>query len=277
MNIDGKLIAQEIKSELKEKKKQVGGKLSLAIIVAKETPQIRQFVDYKVQFGREINVGVDVIQLSALEQNNEGLLEQMLHASRTYDGIIVQLPVPPEYKIESILSLYPLSHDVDVIGNTAYQQYKEGYLPFFPPVIGACEEIAERNSIVFKEKEVVVIGEGRLVGAPAAVWAEGRGGIVTVVTKQTENLIEKTQKADIIISGTGVPSLLQPNMIKEGVAIFDAGSGEMAGVIKGDADPACAEKAAFFTPTPGGIGPITVAKVFENLFALYEIRHKKKK
>ena len=64
-------------------------------------------------------------------------------------------------------------------------------------------------------------------------------------------------------------------MVKEGVVILDAGTGEMAGVVQGDADPACAEKASLFTPTPGGIGPITVAKVFENLLALYEITHRR--
>jgi len=171
--------------------------------------------------------------------------------------------------------LYPLSHDVDVLGNTAFQQFKEKTLPFLPPVVGAIKEVLDRNGMKLRGKNVLVVGEGRLVGAPARVWAEHVGATVTVANSGTEDLTALTSVADVLILGTGKPGLIKHEMIKEGVIIFDAGSGGTAGEIKGDADPACAGKASLFTPTPGGLGPITVAKVFENLLDLYEIKSRR--
>jgi methylenetetrahydrofolate dehydrogenase (NADP+) / methenyltetrahydrofolate cyclohydrolase len=275
--VDGKNIALELKQELKEEVRKLDThQLALGIIVAKDTPQIKQFVTIKEAFGKEIQVKVDILRLEVLEQKNEDLLKLLLHSTREHDGLILQLPIPNHFVLETILDLYPLSHDVDVLGNIAYEQFREGNLPFLPPVVGAFSEVLKRNNILLRDKEVTVVGSGRLVGGPAAIWAQRMGAHVTVVTKETADLKSYTQGADVLISGTGVPGLIQSDMIKEGVVLLDAGSGEMAGVIKGDADEACAEKAMLFTPTPGGIGPITVAKVFENLLTLYKLKHKPK-
>lgn len=277
MIIEGKRIAHELKGRIREKSLSLSNRLSLAIIVAKETVQIRQFVEKKEKFGSDVGVRVEVIELDFFEQKNEKLLEHMLHAARRHDGVVVQLPIPREFSIEMVMKLYPMSHDVDVIGDTSFQQFKEGNLPFLPPVVGAFAEILRRNSIKLVGKNITILGEGRLVGSPAAIWAEHSGGKVTVATKGTVDLAEVTKQADVIISGTGVPGLIQPDMVKEGVIILDAGSGEMAGAVKGDADPGCSEKTKLFTPTPGGVGPITVAKVFENLLALHELKERNKK
>ncbi len=273
MIVDGKQIAHELAGTIKKRVVGIDRELSLGILIAKETPPIKQFVGYKQQFGREVKVAVDVITLSPLEQENEILLQKILHESRKHDGVILQLPIPNEFTIEPILNLYPMSADVDVLGNTAFQQFKEGNLPFLPPVVGACSEILSRHNISIPNKKVLILGEGRLVGGPSAVWIARMGGNVTVATKETEDISKLTKEAEIIISGTGVPGLITPDMISEGVVLLDAGSGEMAGEVRGDADKECAEKASVFTPTPGGIGPVTVAKVFENLLALHEIRN----
>lgn len=277
MEIDGNIIAQELKTNLKERMSIFESELSLGIIVVKENPAIRQFVALKQRFGREIGIRVEMIHLSSLEQNDESLLRLLLHSTKEHQGLILQLPIPPEFNLENVLNLYPLSHDVDVLGNIAYQQFKEGTLPFLPPVVGAIQEVVRRKAIKLEGKNVLVIGEGRLVGAPAAVWAQKKERAnVTIANRQTEDLALLTQEADVIITGTGNPGFIKPEMIKEGVVLLDAGSGEMAGVVMGDADPLCAGKASFFTPTPGGLGPITVAKVFENFLDLYELKKKRK-
>ena len=277
MKIDGKFIAHKIQERLKKRIYETGLKLSLGIIVAHETPAINQFVTLKQRFGKAIHVNVDILKLGTTEQDDEHLLELILHSTRKYDGIILQLPIPHNFTLSSILNILPFTHDVDVIGNTAYQQFKEKTLPFLPPVIGAFSEIFHEIGERVTGKKVLVIGDGRLVGAPSAVWAKRLGAFVTVATKETENLNELCLDADIILSGAGVPGLVKPDMIKDGVIILDAGSGEKAGKIVGDADPSCADKASYFTPTPGGIGPITVAKVFENLIALDDLKHPERK
>jgi methylenetetrahydrofolate dehydrogenase (NADP+) / methenyltetrahydrofolate cyclohydrolase len=277
MIIDGRQIARDLKNKIKSATDNVDMHLSLGIIVTEETPAIRQFVTLKQNFGKSVRINVEVLTLKIYERDTQHLLELLLHATKTFDGIVLQLPISLHLSLENVLKIYPLTHDVDVLGYTAYQQFKEGNLPFLPPVVGAFEEILKRNNVKLAGKNVLVVGEGRLVGAPAVIWAKRFGATVTVATKETSDLVSLTQNADILMLGAGVPGLIQPHMVKEGVIILDAGTGEEGGVVKGDADPACAEKASLFTPTPGGIGPITVAKVFENLLILHDIVHPKSK
>ncbi len=277
MIIDGTYIARTLKDKIKERTFEIDPRLTLGIIVTEETPAIRQFVELKMRFGKDIHVDVEILKLDFLKQKNENLLHLIIQSTRKFNGLILQLPLSHQYTQETILNLFPFTHDVDVLGNAAYQQYKEGTLPFTPPVIGAFAEILHRNDIRIAGKKVLVVGEGKLVGAPAAIWAKNLGAFVTIANKKTEDLKALTIDSDVIILGTGVPGILKPEMVKEGVIILDAGSGEKNGVVMGDADQACADKASLFTPTPGGIGPVTVAKVFENLVALDDIRHPERK
>ena len=132
----------------------------------------------------------------------------------------------------------------------------------------AIEAIAERHALTWEGKRVVIFGAGRLVGAPARTYAERKGARVVVCDQDTEDVITHTLAADIIILGVGKPNLLTKDMVKDGVVVFDAGASEDGGVLVGDAAPDVAEKAALFTPVPGGIGPITVAVLFRNLLIL---------
>jgi methylenetetrahydrofolate dehydrogenase (NADP+) / methenyltetrahydrofolate cyclohydrolase len=272
MIIDGVLLARQIKSSLKSRIVHFEHPLRLGVFVLHETPEIRQFVDAKRRFGASLGITVEVLTLGVLEQNNQELLHRILQATRDYDGLVLQLPLPRQFQLESVLNLFPLSHDVDVIGTTAFQQHKEGALPFLPPVVGAIAEILAQQQLSLAGRQVLIVGEGLLVGEPAKYWAEHLGALVTVATRATADLATLTARADVLILGAGSPHLITPDMVKQGVLIFDAGTSESEGVVQGDADPACATKAMIFTPTPGGIGPITVAKLFENLITLQELK-----
>ncbi len=272
MVIDGVLIARQIKSDLKARVMHFEHPLKLGVFVLHETPEIRQFVEAKRRFGASLGITVDVLTLSTMEQNNQELLHRILHATQEYNGLVLQLPLPRQFQLDSVLNIFPLSHDVDVIGTTAFQQHKEGHLPFLPPVVGAIAEILAQQHIVLAGRKVLIVGDGLLVGDPAKYWAERMGAVVTVVTKATPNLIAHTSVADVIILGAGSPHLITPDMVRQGVMLFDAGTSESEGMVQGDVDPACANKAMLFTPTPGGIGPITVAKLFENLIVLSELK-----
>ena len=276
MVIDGKQIASDIKRRIVARTRTGEHRLSLGVIVVHQNFTMNSFVDIKRRFGEEVNVRVDVLNVPAHSQNSEELLHTLLQASRNHDGLLLQLPLPRQYSLEEVLNLFPLSHDVDVLGVTAYQQFEEGHLPFLPPVIGAFAEILERYELVLAGKKVVVVGEGRLVGAPAAIWAKRLGALVQVANRETTDLGALTREADVVILGAGSPGILKPDMVKNGVVVFDAGTSEVEGALKGDADPAVAEKASLFTPTPGGIGPITVAKLFENLIVLDELKQRQR-
>ncbi len=276
MIVDGNRIATTLQRALEPRLRALVRKPKLAVVVVHETPQMKIFVALKQQFGAALRIPVDVVRMSPVKQSEEELLRLILHTTKNYDGVIVQLPLPKEYQLDEVLHLYPLSHDVDVIGTIAYQQFEEDALPFMPPVVAAFTEVLHQTHVKVVGKKTVVVGKGRLVGAPAAIWAERFGADVTVVDKSTADIPSIMRGADIVILGAGKAHFLKPDMVKDGVIILDAGSSEMNGSLVGDADPSVAEKASVFTPTPGGIGPITIAKVFENLITLSELKQQQR-
>jgi methylenetetrahydrofolate dehydrogenase (NADP+)/methenyltetrahydrofolate cyclohydrolase len=178
------------------------------------------------------------------------------------NGIIVQLPFPPHIDVDTVLSVIPKSYDVDVAW------YDGSSDEVLPPVVGAIAEIARVHDVLFATQNVVVVGKGKLVGAPALIWTQKQGAHVSVIDRETADPKTMIGDADILILGAGKPGLIMKDDVKEGVLIFDAGTSEDGGVLKGDADLSCAEKASLFTPVPGGIGPITIAVLLRNLITL---------
>jgi methylenetetrahydrofolate dehydrogenase (NADP+)/methenyltetrahydrofolate cyclohydrolase len=174
----------------------------------------------------------------------------------------VQLPFPSHIDIGKVLEAIPTSQDVDGV------HYEGGSTLVLPPVVGAISEIARLHDVLFATQKVVVVGKGKLVGAPAYVWCQTQGANVEVVDRETKEANRVIASAHILILGAGQPGLVTKEMIKEGCIIFDAGTSEDGGVLKGDAHPDCATKAALFTPVPGGIGPITIAILLRNLIIL---------
>src|SRR3989344_5128060 len=128
-------------------------------------------------------------------------------------------------------------------------------------------DVLERAGIEIKGIRAVVVGAGRLVGAPSAWLLRHLGPNVSVFSLE-EGTINALKDADIIVSGAGNPGFIKPEHIKDGVALIDGGTSELKKRIAGDADSACAEKASVFTPVPGGVGPVAVAMIFRNLLAL---------
>lgn len=184
-------------------------------------------------------------------------------------GVVVQLPLPPHINRAHVLKAVPLTHDVDGVGSDYRLQSESGGQSVLSPVVGAIDAIAREHRVSFLDKKVLVVGNGLLVGLPASEYAREKGGTVTTVTKDaTDTLAQVTKDADILILGSGVSGIISKDMIKEGVVIFDAGTSEDDGKLSGDANPDCSERASLFTPVPGGIGPVTVAILFQNLLIL---------
>lgn len=271
MLVDGKAIARELASSLAREAKLLKPKPSLAVFITQPSFIIQKFVEIKARVAEEVGVTFEVIA-SPHRETTEDFAHHLLTAARTHDGLLVQLPLAASLDADTIRRILPITHDVDVYGMTAFQQFKEKHLPILPPVVAATSEILYRNHLTPAGKHVVIVGDGQLVGKPASIWATHMGANVTTVTRETHDIATHTRSADIIILGAGSPGLLKPDMITEGVVIIDAGTSESEGKLAGDADPACADKASLMTPVPGGVGPIAVAKVFENLLTLRRLR-----
>lgn len=271
MNINGKQIADDIKSAMKERVIAFGRKPRLDIFYAGKSPVIENFLRMKRRAGEDIGAETNVHHFPHTSSQKSFVEElQKIATDKHSDGIIVQLPLPPDFDTEMILSSIPTEKDTDVLSQKSLELFGDGKLSIAPPVVGAIIEILKRNEISVSGKNAVVIGNGRLVGKPASLWLKKNGATVTVLDKTTGDLAPVLQKADIIISGAGEPNIIKPEMIRDGVLLFDAGAGEDAGETKGDAEFTCSDKCAIFTPVPGGIGPITVAMLFKNLLDLAE-------
>ena len=234
MMVDGKKIAEEIIAGLGES---LRGK-RLGIVVGASDGATDSFIKIKSRVAQRL--GVEVVR---------GELEDLI---KTCDGIIVQLPIANS---EALLAALPPQKDVDALGQAPLVR---------APVAEAINEVLHLHEVRPRGKKAVVVGAGRLVGAPAAKLLRELGADVEIVTNHDGHLMS-VKNADIVVLGAGEPGLIKPDMLKPGVVLIDAGTSEQGGKLAGDADPACAQVSSVFTPVPGGIGPIAVAMIFKNL------------
>ena len=268
MLVNGKEIAQNIQEDLKEVVATRQQPPVLTIIMVGHNPVSDTYLGMKNRFGESIGVIVEEIRFPKTISEEEIIDEIKKQATGENKGIIVQLPLPEGFDTEKVLATIPVTHDLDLLSPSAMDSYYNDTTSINPPVVGSIKEILLHHSVFVSNKNVVVVGQGQLVGVPATAWFERHGGIITVVDKDTEEANNIIAQADILVLGVGNPGMITPDMVKSGVVILDAGTSESGGAIKGDADPACAEKASLFTPVPGGIGPITIAILFKNLLQL---------
>jgi methylenetetrahydrofolate dehydrogenase (NADP+)/methenyltetrahydrofolate cyclohydrolase len=265
MLIDGKTIASEIRARVRDVVAMLPRRPRLALVIVGDDVSTNAFVRMKSRAAEE--VGIEILKeqfpVCASEELICAALER-LAVDAQVDGIVLQLPLPAHCSVERLTALIPVAKDVDVLSRAAIAKFRMGELPILPPVAGAIVEILERACVNVSGKDVLVLGHGRLVGAPVALLMRHNHAHLTVIDQPVADLTTYTKEADIIISGTGVAGLLRPEMLKKGVVLIDAGASEQGGTIVGDALPACAEVASVFTPVPGGVGPVTVAILLKN-------------
>ena len=184
-------------------------------------------------------------------------------------GILIQLPLPSHLPLQEVLDCIPLQKDVDVLASEALGLFAQGALPWMPPTVHAISILLKEAKVELKGACVLVIGAGRLVGLPVSLWLLKEGATLTIANKATKNLSSLTKQADVIISGVGQQGLVKGSMVKKGAVVIDAGTSVEDGKTKGDIDfKSVSKKASFITPVPGGVGPLTVACLFQNLVTL---------
>lgn len=261
MIVDGRAIAALIYKEIANEVSHMQAKPHLTVFTCAPNFETKKYLALKRSKASDVDISVDVIEFPDSITTDE-VITSIAHACIQTNGIVVQLPFPPHIDIDAVLSAIPNIYDVDAV------HYDGVDNTVLPPVVGAIKEIAIKHDVLFAAQDVVIVGKGRLVGTPAEIWCKKQGAQVRVVTKQTPDIAEHTKSAHILILGAGKPGLITEDTITSNAIIFDAGSSEEGGVLKGDADPACALKASVFTPVPGGIGPITIAVLLRNLITL---------
>lgn len=276
MIVDGKALAQELKRGLENEVRVLQKPLRLAAILIGENPASLSYVKRKQAFGRDVGVDVTIFRPEEKVWRSRSLLRSYLSEVVHDDantGIIIQLPLPELHKARAqyfLDSVIP-EKDVDVLSSYAYGKFTKGQSVIYPTMVSVIALILERYGVELRGRRIVVVGAGgSLVGRPICDWLLSKDLPFDAITRDTpqEAFREKIGKADVILSGVGKAGLITADMVKDGVVALDAGTSGASGQLKGDLDPKIEKKASFFTPVPGGIGPLTVFMLFKNLVIL---------
>jgi methylenetetrahydrofolate dehydrogenase (NADP+)/methenyltetrahydrofolate cyclohydrolase len=226
----------------------------LAIVQVKDDPVINTYVRLKKQYGADIEVEVDVYNHAETEVPE---LIEKLNADDSVHGVIVQLPLIDTSRTDEIVNLVAGGKDVDALGTQP---------EFEPATPMAIMWLLAGYNIDLQGKKVLLVGRGKLVGAPLEKILNDSGIDVSVADRETKNLDEQVREADVIITATGSPAILYADMIKLGAVVVDAGVASEDGKTVGDVAADVYDRDDLtITPAKGGVGPLTVCALFENV------------
>lgn len=276
--IDGVAIARAIRADLRERVARLatqGRRPGLAVVLVGDDPASQVYVRNKIRACEEAGIASRVERFPA-DVDPARVADHLrgLNADPSVQGILVQLPLPPQFDRGEILGLIAAEKDVD-----GFHLYNVGALvqggSVFPPCTPyGVMRILEHERVVVEGQNVVVVGASNLVGKPMALMLMQRDATVAICHAKTRDLAQFTILADILVVAAGYPNLILPQMIKTGAVVIDVGINRLPdGRLVGDVDFAgCSAKASMITPVPGGVGPMTVTMLLENTVACAERR-----
>ncbi|MDH5517855.1 MAG: bifunctional methylenetetrahydrofolate dehydrogenase/methenyltetrahydrofolate cyclohydrolase FolD [Gammaproteobacteria bacterium] len=278
-NIDGKQIAQDLKQACKQRidKRLAAGQRApgLAVILVGADPASEVYVRNKRQSCEQIGLISKSFDLPAsTSQQTLFDLVSELNADDTIDGILVQLPLPDHIDSSLIIEHITPAKDVD-----GFHPYNIGRLAQRIPLLRPCTPwgimtMLDSVGESYKGRHAVIVGASNHVGRPMAMELLLAGATVTSTHRFTKDLASFVAQADILIVAVGKPGIVKGEWVKPGATVIDVGINRTdAGNLVGDVDfAAAAERAAYITPVPGGVGPMTVAMLMSNTIDAAEIR-----
>lgn len=267
--IDGKQIAHKILDQTKRRVERLHVKPTLAVVMVGNNAASAKYVARKAQAAEY--VGIDFyLHRFPDDVTTEQLVDEVQRLQMRNDAVVVQLPLPKQIEVQKVLDAIKPGKDADCLSSAALGRVARGNAAVLPPTASSVLEILKSKKVLLKAKHVVVVGQGELVGKPVAALMLNEPVTLTICGLGTKKLSDFTQTADILILGAGKAGLIKAGMIKKWCVVIDAGTTMVKGKLRGDADQSVAKKAKYFTPTPGGVGPITVAKLLDNVVTLAE-------
>lgn len=272
MILDGKKLKQKILDENKKIINDNNYKIKLAIILVGNNEASKIYIRNKELACNYVGIEVDKYLLDE-ETKEEYLIELInkLNNDNKITGIILQSPVPSQIDFNKCSGLINAKKDVDGFTKENIYNLYLGVDTILPCTVKGIIKLLEEYKIKISGANVVIVGRGNIVGHPLGLAMLNKDATVTIAHSKTNNLKDITKKADILISATGIPHLIKEDMIKENATIIDVGVAKIDGKIVGDVDFLnVSKKAKFITPNPGGVGPMTVAMIIDNLIFMYE-------
>lgn len=270
MILDGKMVAQRIKDEMKEKVaklNQKGISVGLTVIIVGDDPASRVYVNSKKKACEALGITSQEFALPADTTEEELLaLVKKLNDDASVNGILVQLPLPKHINEETVINTISPEKDVDAFHPQNVGKIMIGNYDFLPCTPAGVMELIKESGIDVTGKECVVLGRSNIVGKPQAMLLLHQNGTVTICHSRTQNLKEVTKRADILVAAIGKPNFVTADMVKEGAVVIDVGINRMPDkTLCGDVDFSEVSKiASAITPVPGGVGPMTIAMLMKN-------------
>ena len=276
--LDGKAIAAEIRGQLKaqvEARRAAGERPpGLAVVLVGENPASQVYVRNKSKACAEVGFHSMLHELPATTSEAELLaLVDRLNADQTIDGILVQLPLPPQIDAEAVIERILPTKDVD-----GFHPYNVGRLTLRMPLLRPCTPkgimtLLDRTGQRLEGLDAVVIGQSNIVGRPMALELLAARCTITVCHSRTKDLADKARAADVLVVAIGRARHVPGDWIKPGALVIDVGMNrDDDGKLCGDVDfAAAAERAAWITPVPGGVGPMTIASLLQNTLQAAEL------
>ncbi|MCP3668436.1 MAG: bifunctional methylenetetrahydrofolate dehydrogenase/methenyltetrahydrofolate cyclohydrolase FolD [Gammaproteobacteria bacterium] len=276
--LDGKAIAADLRADIKGKVEQMvqAGERppGLAVILVGENPASQVYVRNKQRSCEEVGF-YSALERLPVDTTEEALLERIdqLNADDAIDGILVQLPLPDHIDEEEVIERILPTKDVD-----GFHPYNVGRLVLKMPILRSCTPkgimtMLERTGQELEGLDAIIIGQSNIVGRPMALELLAKRCTITVCHSRTKDLPGKIRNADVVVAAVGRPNFVQGDWVKPGALVIDVGINRLEdGSLCGDVDfDACKEKAAWITPVPGGVGPMTIATLLENSLQAREL------
>ena len=272
MILDGKKLKQKILDENKEIINNNNYKIKLAIILVGNNEASKIYIKNKELACNYVGIKVDKYLLDEKTKEEDLIkLINKLNSDNEITGIILQSPVPSQIDFNKCSGLIDAKKDVDGFTKENIYNLYLGVDTILPCTVKGIIKLLEEYKIKISGENVVIVGRGNIVGHPLGLAMLNKDATVTIAHSKTNNLKDITKKADILISATGIPHLIKEDMIKENATIIDVGVSKIDGKIVGDVDFLnVSKKASYITPNPGGVGPMTVAMIIDNLIFMYE-------
>ena len=269
--MDGKKLAKQTKDGIAAQIKQSNKKLGLGTILVGDDPGSLAYVEGKHSDCAEVGINSIRVKLPKTASEQE-IIKAVndLNNNPECTGFIVQLPLPKSVNTEKVLLAIDPKKDADGLnpvnlGSLVLSANK--VIPCTPKAILA---LLNEYKIKLSGSKVLIIGRGTTVGRPLSILLSQKpiDATITLAHSATNNLMDLIKEADVVVAAIGVAHFIKPNMVKPGCTVVDVGITREEGKLLGDVDPAVAQVAAYFTPTPGGVGPMTRAMLLSNLLEL---------
>ncbi len=270
MILDGKKLREELLASYKNIIEKENLKIKLAIIQVGDNEASNIYVKNKEKYCNMVGIKTDIYKLSSDTKEEELInLIDKLNKIKEVTGIILQSPVPKHIDYDRCSKTILSSKDVD--GFTKENIYKL-YMnedTIMPATVKGIIVLLKKYNINIDGSNVVIIGRGNIVGKPLSLALTNENATVSLLHSHTKDITKYTKEADIIISACGTPKIITSDMIKDNSVVIDVGVNRINGKIVGDVDfESVSKKASYITPNPGGVGPMTIAMIIDNLIKL---------